>query len=627
MLRHIETKLPVFGWVLFFAAAFFVRCANPLRPEGGPVDSIPPKLVSLTPPNFTTHFNAKKVYIEFDEYVQLNDVQQNVFISPELERRPVYSVKGRGVQIEFQGELDSATTYKIDFGNAIADNNEGNILRGFSYVFSTGDYIDSLVMSGQVLDALTRDSVVNALVLLYDAAADSLSDDSVLYNSRPLAIARTDSSGVFLASNLKPMDYRVYALKDDNGNFKYERGTDYVGFTDTVYNPVLMPPFKVWYNPFKRIVEATPQMYFNVFPEEPLRRQALSELNRPERNRLQLVFGDRHPKIERIWIDSVDMASLVRQESFYGDTIDLWIPGALESMPDTLKGRVEYYMKDSVGNDTLAGRNFSLYIRANNKKKRRNDDEKEPNPFSVSVEGASNLNPHGRLIFRFQNPLTEVHADRIELFYTPPLETDNGRAPRAGQQQQEQRTAEKVRAEFSFTPDSSDRLRWYLDSEWVPNARYEILLLPGTFKDIAELSNDSLPSLFQTADPAKYGKLTLHMMPTPDTTKEYIVQLLKGGKKTTVALQREHVRGGDLLLDYIRSGNDYRLRIIEDANGNGKWDAGDPVRRVQPERAALVREEDGGTLFEMKENWEIDKTIDLNGFFEVGRNGTGGPAE
>ena len=85
--------------------------------------------------------------------------------------------------------------------------------------------------------------------------------------------------------------------------------------------------------------------------------------------------------------------------------------------------------------------------------------------------------------------------------------------------------------------------------------------------------------------------------------------------------------GGDLLLDYIRSGNDYRLRIIEDANGNGKWDAGDPVRRVQPERAALVREEDGGTLFEMKENWEIDKTIDLNGFFEVGRNGTGGPAE
>lgn len=128
-----------------------MRCANPAAPSGGPRDSIPPKILRMTPKNYSTNFKAAKVYIEFDEYIQLKDAQKEIVIAPPLERRPLFKVKGRGVEIEFKCEFDSATTYKIDFGKALQDNTEGNPLGNFAYVFSTGDVIDSLVMTGRLL--------------------------------------------------------------------------------------------------------------------------------------------------------------------------------------------------------------------------------------------------------------------------------------------------------------------------------------------------------------------------------------------------------------------------------------------------------------------------------------------
>ena len=190
------------------AFVFYTGCANPSAPTGGPQDTLPPRILAMMPDNYTTGFKGGRITITFDEYVQLKDVQKEVIISPPLERRPMMSVKGRSVIIDFREdiELDSATTYKIDFGKAIVDNNEGNVLYGFSYVFSTGNEIDSLAMSGQVVDAFRGDSIFNATLLFFNGKADSMSYDSTLFVGKPLSTARTDSMGVFLATNLKPMD-------------------------------------------------------------------------------------------------------------------------------------------------------------------------------------------------------------------------------------------------------------------------------------------------------------------------------------------------------------------------------------------------------------------------------------
>ena len=207
--------------LLLFGGAFLSRCASIGSPMGGPKDTLPPTIMAMTPEQNTTNFNSDRIYIAFDEYVQLKDQQKEIFTSPAMRKKPKVSLRGRGIYVEIESDsLEPNTTYAIEFGSSVADNNEGNPYYGLRYVFSTGGDVDSLVMSGYTEDSGTLDSMGRTFIYFFDADSVEVPDtyDSTMFKYKPSKIARAQNNGIFIAQNLKPVNYRVYAYYDSNDN-------------------------------------------------------------------------------------------------------------------------------------------------------------------------------------------------------------------------------------------------------------------------------------------------------------------------------------------------------------------------------------------------------------------------
>lgn len=335
-----------------------IRCATIAQPQGGPRDSLPPIVISTVPPEGTTNFQSKRITINFNEYVAIKDQQKEVITSPPFLKKPTLTLKGRSIEVDFQEPLDSNTTYRIDFGNAIVDNNEGNRLGYYNYKFSTGPMIDSLLMSGLLIDAQTRDSLVGGLVFFFDARVDTLPDrDSTLFNARADVIVRTDSSGLFLADILKDKPYRAYAIIDKNGNHKYESGTDMVAMLDSSYNPADMPDFDMWIAPGlfgrgpRRHIDP-PQLLFEAFLEEPKRKQTLTKQERPDRQKILLTFNTFDAQVTSVKINGIDSSWVMLERGIKGDSVWAWIvpptKSDAEALGDTLRGTVTYLRADSL---------------------------------------------------------------------------------------------------------------------------------------------------------------------------------------------------------------------------------------------------------------------------------------
>lgn len=343
-------KLIVISVIL---SLFVSRCASIAPPKGGPKDSLPPLVVRTTPVPYTTNFNSKKITIEFDEYIQLKDQSKIFFMSPPGSKKPKLQIKGKSLEVTFDQKLDSNTTYRLDFGSCIVDNNEGNPLHGYSYVFSTGNVIDSLVMAGQTLGAFERDSVFGSYIFYYDAKADSIKKDSTVFNGKVDALFRTDSSGYFIADILKDKLYRIYALDDTNGDQKYQAGVDRIAFLDTVYNPTELPPFSMIYDSVRRYMVIDPlQVNFELFKEIPVKRQSIAKQERPQRQKIVLTFGSAHPRIDSLYLKDIDPSWIIREPGSVGDSLTLWIaPPTKElvaQLVDTIHGSLLLERQDSV---------------------------------------------------------------------------------------------------------------------------------------------------------------------------------------------------------------------------------------------------------------------------------------
>ena len=245
---------------VFFCTAFLWRCATIMTPTGGPKDTLPPVITLMTPDNFTTNFKDRKIYIEFDEFVQIKDQQKEFFTSPQMKKKPTITQRGRGIVIQLRDTLLPNTTYSLNFGSAIRDNNEGNPLYSMRYVFSTGPEIDSMVFSGYTADSYKADSVSKSFIWFFpaDSVEQVAGYDSTIFKYKPAAIARAENNGIFIAQNLKPIPYRIYAVEDKNDNQMYEPGSDQVGFLDGTYNPAEMPDFAIWYDSLRQYVTAEP---------------------------------------------------------------------------------------------------------------------------------------------------------------------------------------------------------------------------------------------------------------------------------------------------------------------------------------------------------------------------------
>src|SRR5471030_429911 len=230
----MSNKIPPFlikFSMLFYCFLVVFGCANRQLPQGGPRDREPPKLLKATPPNMTRFFKGKTIRLDFDEYFKLNNPYQEITMSPTPAKPPEYNLRQKSVVIVLKDSLEKNTTYVINFGKAIADVNEGNVLKNFTYVFSTGAHIDSLSISGSVINTLTQEKEKEATVMLF-----TLKQDSLLFGKKkPTIFATTDTSGNFSLNNLHPDDYRIYALKEGNGANKiYDKDDELIAFSKKI---------------------------------------------------------------------------------------------------------------------------------------------------------------------------------------------------------------------------------------------------------------------------------------------------------------------------------------------------------------------------------------------------------
>ncbi len=602
---------------LLFAPAFLVRCASMMTPTGGPRDTLPPVIVNMTPDNFSTGRSTthhEKIYIEFDEFVQLKDQQKEFYTSPAMKKKPLITLRGRGIVIQLRDTLEENTTYALNFGGAICDNNEGNPLNSMRYVFSTGPEIDSMVLSGYTADSYKADSVSKTFVWFFPA--DSVENvpeyDSTVFKYKPAVIARAENNGIFIAQNLKPIRYRIYAIQDKNDNQIYEPGSDQIGFLDEAYNPAEQPDFAIWYDSIRRYWSAEPQLYFRMFTDATFRRQVLAESQRPQQHKALLYFGAQHPQIESIRFDSIPAERVIVDPQTEGrDTIALWFNVPAANLPDTIRGEITYLKHDSINRLQPVTEPLKLSWRLIETKEQERQREKlererrkaeeageeweEPkqeNPFAYKLPLTGEINPENDLTADFDYPLVRIDTAALLLTVTNP-----------------DQSVEDV--PLRLERDTAQLRRWYIRAPWKTGGEYTLTIPQGALTDVAGLSNDSIVGKYTVLDPEKFATVKIRVRGRDDGTK-YIIQLLDGNN--ALKQEKRDVTSGDVQFNYVPAG-DIKFRVIEDRNGNGRWDTGNVVERRQPERAEMYADEKGEDTFVTKTNWEIEFTMDMNRLF------------
>lgn len=612
------TRLLSAAIVMLFGAALLTKCASTMMPTGGPKDTIPPVIVYMNPDNFTTNIDTlhpPKIYVEFNEYVQIKDQQKELYTSPAMKKKPSVVRRGKGIVVTIKDTLRPNTTYAINFGSSIQDNNESNPLHSMRYVFSTGDTVDSMYMSGYTADSYEADSVSKSFIYFFiaDSVERPTEWDSTMFKYKPHVIARAEKNGIFIAQNLKPVDYRIYAFEDTNDNMEYEPSIDQIGILDTTYNPSKMPGFRIWFDSLRHYPSAEPQLYFRMFMDRRFSRQTLSGQERLNRHKAMIYFGAPNPEITSIRFDSIPEDRVIYDPKSVGrDTVAIWFDVEPEMLPDTIKGEITYFKHDSINNLVESTDRLRLaWVKVETKEEREEREklEKErakaekmgeewvepekPNPFKINIQSSGDYNKDKRLEFDFDYPLTKFDTTQITLKMT----TEQDSEPRD--------------VKFSIAQDTLNRQKYELKVDWKPKAKYELLIPAGVFENIAREKNDTIKCSYTGSDPEKFAIVNVNVRSTHPQAK-YILQLTNAQGK----LQKEilNATNGKYTFEYVTAG-EVMLRVVEDMNGNGKWDTGDMVLMRQPERTEIYKNEDGLEVLTTKENWEFDLDVDMDILF------------
>ena len=611
--KHIAAAVRSLAVLMLFGSCF-CRCASIMSPEGGPRDTLPPVIVKLEPDNFTTNFDSKRIYIEFDEFVQLKDQQKEFFTSPAMKKKPSLSIKGKGIVVLIRDTLLDNTTYALNFGSTIRDNNEGNPLNSMRYVFSTGDEIDSLLCSGYTADGYKADSVSKTFIWFFPA--DSLPDtpdyDSTMFNSKPSVIARAENNGIFIAQNLKPIPYKIYAYQDKNDNQMYDPGSDLAGFVEGTWNPAEMPDFAIWFDSLRMYPSAEPQLYFRMFTDEVFKRQLLQSSTRPRQHQAILNFGAAFPKIESIVFDSIPEDKIIIDPQTRGrDTVALWFNVPAADLPDTLKGEITYFKHDSIRQLERVTEPLKLawkFVETKEQEREREKREKEreraekageeyvepkaENPFKFKMSTSGEINPENHLAIEFDYPVVVLDSAAVVLTLSDEAGAES-------------------RQQVSFERDTANMRRWLIKSRWKEASKYGLVIPAGAVTDVAGQQNDTIRGNYTVLDPEKYATVIVNVTGKGDGTK-YIVQLTNASG--SVQQEKRGIADGRVQFNFVSPG-EIKLRVVEDANGNGKWDSGNVVERRQPERTELYVNDKGEDTFVTKANWEMELEMDMNRIF------------
>lgn len=504
----------------FLALLILFGCAAQQPPQGGPRDLTPPKLVKAIPANKTRNFKAKEIDLEFDEFIKLTNQYQEISMSPAMEKQPEYISSKRILKIKLKDSLQKNTTYVINFGKAIQDVNEGNVLKNFTYVFSTGPHIDSLSISGSVTNTLTQEKEKDVTVMLF-----TLKQDSLLFGKKkPSIFATTDSSGNFSLNNLREDDYRIYALKEASPNKIFDNDQELIAFLKKTIH----------------LRSDTSNIQLNLFKQNP-EKFRFSEKRFDTDGKLLFVFNKslNNPSIKVIYPADVDKQKQV-DFSKTKDTASVY----LRNMNfDSIRVAVFDNGKPIDSTSLLKGKKESF---------------QRALTFQYNINGNNLLKPGTDLkltaslpIENFDNSLITLNEDSVAV----------------------------ATSDLTLQKDTGNFKKITVKYRWRQGSKYEIIFNEAAFTSIYGDKNKRISKKFQLDKTDNYSTLTLKVT-LPDTGKSYVVELLNEQKKV---LQSDPIkRNGSIVYKNIITGK-YIFRVIYDENKNGKWDSGNVHLRKQPE--------------------------------------------
>lgn len=555
-------------------------CANPGTPTGGPKDEKPPVLVASTPEENARNFKGNSIELEFDELIQLKDANQKFVVSPPLNKRPIIDPRGKRIRVTFEEELQPATTYTLDFADAISDNNEGNILENFRFSFSTGESTDSMVIAGNLFDAIDLSPADGILVFLHKNL-----EDSAFVKLVPNRIAKTDAQGRFSIQNVAPGEYRLYALDDLNRNYKFDQRGEQIAFL----KKVVVPSFEyrmVNDSVAPDSVVAREQLFYlpdslqmHLFREKPVD-QYLKTEERKQANKLSFIFNlplSRNARFTFPGRTQNDQPFVV-ERSLQNDTVTLWLTDSLMYKQDSLKIAVNYPALDSLLNpieriDTLDMWHFTV-----EQKKRRKKDEKEEVP-ALKINMPSTIDLYAPLNIILPTPAKYADQAGLRLF----LKSDTLQS----------------NLTFSFEQDTLNVRRYKLQHNWQPGEEYVLAMDSASFIDFYGVANKPISQNFSIRKLDSYGTLYINVAnPQPN----YLLQIM--GRDEKVLRQSYVPASGKIAFRYIKVG-EYMLKIVDDTNRNGIWNTGDYATQLLPEEVFYYPEK-----VNVRANWDIKIEMD-----------------
>lgn len=558
------SKLKIIRIAGYFAIALLVwSCAAVVAPSGGPKDTKPPVLVSETPESNSVNFNSKNITITFDEYVSLKNLEKELIISPPLNKDPQILEKGKSIVVKLKDSLRSNTTYSIYFGNSIVDYTEGNPFPNFNYAFSTGPLIDSLTISGTVIDAFTHLPVEEALAVLY-----SDFDDSLPRKTRPVYVSRTNKKGEFTIRNIASRKYRLLAFKDNNSDYMYNLPNEMVAFISDSVTPFYIPEIKDSTRVFS--LDSAYTGYELKLFSEPDSTQRVSKGVVPSPGKL--IFTFRYPT-HNATIFPVDpdlTYNLIRQFSANKDTLTLW---AQQPVPDSL------HLVISDNNTVLDTIDIATMPREKPGSKK--DNSKSAIQLKSNLEGGTKLNLNDKFRLYMGNPLTSDTSFNVDIV--------------------RKNAADTVQAIFATT--DSVRTTITTDFKWETGEEYAFTIFGGTLHDIYTLTNDTVKFRLQVIPKEEYGSLKIKAL-NLNANCPVILQLLGG--KDVVIKQMIVPNNGIVNLGLLKPAK-YGARVIFDENGNGCWDTGSLKQLRQPEKIIYFSK-----TLENKSGWEIEEDWDFS---------------
>lgn len=560
------------------------RCAKQVSPTGGPKDTEPPKIVKSLPPAGTTGFYGKSIVVTFDEYIAFDKLNEKFMVSPPMELKPKIYLRGKNLNIEFQEKLKDSTTYTLYFQDAIKDLNEGNPFNNFEYVLSTGKVIDSLSVTGNVLLADNLEPDKNILILLHRRL-----DDSIPRKTLPDYITMADVNGGFRINNIREGNYKIYALRDNNNNKKYDLSDEEFAFSDSIINinpqrnylperkdttsvklkekEPARPPLIAGQHKLFLFTAPKTAYYLPTTPSRKSQYQLTFILSLPPDT---LDFEVEFPEVFR--------KDYYTEKSYRGDTINIWLLDSAVFNRQEIRSIVKYPFTDSTGK--VVYKKDTIPLRYMTARVPKFKTAKTPFRYGLNIKGNS-ISPGQQLVFTSLTPFRRPDTTKIRFYEVDPKG--------------------KKALQWSLLKDSMSAKQYFFSTKTKEGGNYNLVTLPGAFGNIYGENSDSSSIKFSVRETNSFGHLELDIQ---NGEGDLIIQLLDNNE--AVVAERKLMNSGKVDFPLLEKGF-YKARVIYDLNGDGRWTTGNYDKKLQPEPVSYYPDE-----LEVKIDWIITQPWDVS---------------